>query len=97
LIAAAPTRECCVSEGEKSKVGFVPQSVISTSDPCCTLHEWPVFLPRCGVGIYVAYFVEEVVVIWGVGRPAALVTGLLFRPFYWAARWAVVLPVQIIS
>lgn len=27
-------------------------TVISTSDPCCTLYEWPVFLPRSGVEIY---------------------------------------------
>lgn len=29
-----------------------PHTVISTSVPCCTLHEWPVFLPRSGVEIY---------------------------------------------
>jgi hypothetical protein len=50
-----------------------------------------------GEGPLRAYFVEEVAVIWGVGRPAALVAGLLFRPLYWAACWSVVLPVQIIS
>jgi hypothetical protein len=44
-----------------------------------------------------AYFVEEVALIWGDGRLAALVAGLLFRPSYWAACWSVVLPVQIIS
>jgi hypothetical protein len=27
---------------------FVPQCVNSTSDPCCGLHEWPVFLLRGG-------------------------------------------------
>ncbi|MFK7876808.1 MAG: hypothetical protein AB8B71_13680, partial [Paracoccaceae bacterium] len=38
-----------------------------------------------------------VVVIWEVGHLAALVAGLLFRQFFWAACWSVVLPVQIIS
>jgi len=35
-----------------AKAHFVPRCVSSTSDPCCTLHEWLVFPPRGSTEFY---------------------------------------------
>jgi len=50
--SAATARKCCVSNSRACIRPLSPQSVNSTSHPCCTLHEWLVSPPRGSTELY---------------------------------------------